>query len=129
MDNVSSIRFDFEIIRKPKKQSKNIFEFAARLYIKYNDEIFLKIEEVCIVDLIYKLSLYNSNLIVYEFVPMDSEDRVLIFKNIDSDNVELTSEWTNNKIVVKQNEVLRSIELLKSNFEKSLKVKIDKYYK
>lgn len=129
MDNVSSIKFDYQIIRKPNKQSKNLFEYAAFLCITYENEIFLTIEDVCIVDFIHKLSLYDLNLNIYEFTPIDTEDKVLIFKKIDSKKIEVTSEWTNNKIVVKQDELLNSIKLLKINFEKNFKVKINKYYK
>lgn len=129
MDDVSGIKFDYQIIRQPNKQSKNLFEYAAFLCITYDNEKFLTIEDVCIVDFIHKLSLYDFNLNIYEFIPIDTEDKVLIFKRIDSEKIEITSEWTNNKIIVKQDELLNSIKSLKMDFEKKFKVKINKYYK
>ena len=40
MDNVSSIEFKYEIIRQPKKQSKNIFEYAVNLSIIQDNKLF-----------------------------------------------------------------------------------------
>ena len=128
MDDVSSIKFDYQILRQPNKQSKNVFEYAAFLCITYENKKFLTIDDVCIVDFIYKLSQYNLNLNIYEFIPIDSKDKVLIFKKIDSEKIEITSDWTNNIIVVKQDELLCSIKLLKLKFEKDTKVNINKYY-
>ena len=31
MDDVSSIKFDYQLLRQPNKQSKNVFEYAAFL--------------------------------------------------------------------------------------------------
>lgn len=128
MDDVSSIKFDYQLLRQPNKQSKNVFEYAAFLCITYENKKFLTIDDVCIVDFIYKLSQYNLNLNIYEFIPIDSKDKVLIFKKIDSEKIEITSDWTNNIIVVKQDELLCSIKLLKLKFEKDTKVNINKYY-
>ena len=89
MDNVSSIEFKYEIIRQQKKQSMNIFEFAANLSIIQNNNLFLQVEDICIIDFIHKLSLYNANNDLFEFVPIDSNDKVLIINDIDSKNIRM----------------------------------------
>ena len=61
MDNVSSIEFKYEIIRQPKKQSKNIFEYAVNLSIIQDNKLFLQFEDICIIDFIHELSLYSEN--------------------------------------------------------------------
>ena len=129
MDNVSSIKFDYVLIRKPNKPSRNLFEYAACLNITHKNNIFLTIDDVCIIDFIHELSSYNLNLMTYEFIPIDAEDKVLIFKRIDSENIEITSEWTDNKIIINQEDLINSIKMLRHSFEKKLKVKIDRYYK
>ena len=128
MDNVSGIEFKYEIIRQQKKQSKNIFEFAANLSIIQNNNLFLQVEDICIIDFIYKLSLYNSNNDVFEFVPIDSIDKVLIINDIDSKNVKIRSDWSNKEMIVKKEDLINTIELLKKKFEKETKVKVEKYY-
>ena len=129
MDNVSSIKFDYKIIRKPKKPSENLFEYAAYLNIMHKNKVFLTIDDICIIDLIHELSSYDLNLSTYEFIPIDAEDKVLIFKRIGSKNIEISSEWTDNKIVINEKELIDSIKLLKLDFEKKSKVKISRYYK
>ena len=129
MDNVSSIEFKYEIIRQQKKQSKNIFEFAANLSIIQNNNLFLQVEDICIIDFIHKLSLYNANNELFEFVPIDSNDKVLIINNIDSKNVRIMSAWSNKTILVKKEDLVNANELLKISFEKETKVKVEKYYK
>lgn len=128
MDNVSSIKFDYRMVRKPKMKSINIFTYAANMKIVFKNKVFLIIEDLCIIDFIYKLSLYDFNFNIYEFIPIDSEDRVLIFKRIDCENIEITSEWTNNRIVINKKELIDSIKLLKLNFEKNSRVKVNEYY-
>lgn len=44
MDNVSGIEFKYQIIRQPKKQSNNIFEYAASLSITYKNEFFYRLK-------------------------------------------------------------------------------------
>lgn len=129
MDNVSSIEFKYEITRQPKKYSKNIFEYAANLSIIQNNNLFLRVEDICIVDFIYKLSLYNPNMGVFEFVPIDSNDKVLIVNDIDSKNVKIVSDWSNKTIIAKKEDLINAIELLKISFENETKVKVEKYYK
>ena len=129
MDNVSSIEFKYEIIRQQKKQSKNIFEFAANLSIIQNNNLFLQVEDICIIDFIHKLSLYNANNDLFEFVPIDSNDKVLIINDIDSKNVRIMSAWSNKTIVVKKEDLINAIELLKISFENEIKVEVEKYYK
>lgn len=129
MDNVSSIEFKYEIIRQQKKQSKNIFEFAANLSIIQNNNLFLQVEDICIIDFIHKLSLYNTNNDLFEFVPIDSNDKVLIINDIDSKNVRITSAWSNKTIVAKKEDLINAIELLKISFENEIKVEVEKYYK
>lgn len=129
MDNVSSIEFKYEIIRQQKKQSKNIFEFAANLSIIQNNNLFLQVEDICIIDFIHKLSLYNANNDLFEFVPIDSNDKVLIINDIDSKNVRITSAWSNKTIVAKKEDLINAIELLKISFENEIKVEVEKYYK
>ena len=63
MDNVSSIEFKYEIIRQQKKQSKNIFEFAANLSIIQNNNLFLQVEDICIID--YINYLYITQIMTY----------------------------------------------------------------
>ena len=128
MDDVSSVKFIVKMIRQPKKQGANMFEYAACLDIKFNNESFLKIEDIYIVDFIYKLSRYTVNLNFYEFVPIDSQDKVLVFKKINSDSIEISSEWTNKNIVVKQEDIMKSIKQLRLSFEKNLKISIDRFY-
>ena len=129
MDNVSSIEFKYEIIRQQKKQSKNIFEFAANLSIIQNNNLFLQVEDICIIDFIHKLSLYNANNDLFEFVPIDSNDKVLIINDIDSKNVRITSAWSNKTIVAKKEDLINAIELLKISFENEIKVEVENYYK
>ena len=129
MDNVSNIEFKYEIIRQPKKYSKNIFEYAANLSIIQNNNLFLRVEDICVVDFIYKLSLYNKNMGVFEFVPIDSNDTVLIINDIDSKNVKIVSDWSNKTIILKKEDLINAIGLLKISFEKETKVKVEKYYK
>ena len=128
MDNVSSIEFKYEIIRQQKKQSKNIFEFAANLSIIQNNNLFLQVEDICIIDFIHKLSLYNANNDLFEFVPIDSNDKVLIINDIDSKNVRIMSAWSNKTIVAKKEDLINAIELLKISFENEIKVEVEKYY-
>ena len=40
MDNVSGIEFYYQIIRRPKTQSNNIFEYAASLSIVHKKKSF-----------------------------------------------------------------------------------------
>lgn len=129
MDNVSSIEFKYEIIRQQKKQSMNIFEFAANLSIIQNNNLFLQVEDICIIDFIHKLSLYNANNDLFEFVPIDSNDKVLIINDIDSKNVRIMSAWCNKTIVAKKEDLINAIELLKISFENEIKVDVEKYYK
>lgn len=129
MDNVSSIEFKYEIIMQQKKQSKNIFEFAANLSIIQNNNLFLQVEDICIIDFIHKLSLYNANNDLFEFVPIDSNDKVLIINDIDSKNVRIMSAWSNKTIVAKKEDLINAIELLKKSFENEIKVEVEKYYK
>ena len=129
MDNFSSIEFKYEIIRQQKKQSKNIFEYAANLSIIQNNNLFLRVEDICIIDFIHKLSLYNTNNDVFEFVPIDSDDKVLIINDIDFNNVKIVSEWSNKEIIVKKEDLINAIKLLKISFEIETKVKVEKYYK
>lgn len=129
MDNVSSIEFKYEIIRQQKKQSMNIFEFAANLSIIQNNNLFLQVEDICIIDFIHKLSLYNANNDLFEFVPIDSNDKVLIINDIDSKNVRIMSAWSNKTIVAKKEDLINAIELLKKSFENEIKVEVEKYYK
>lgn len=128
MDNVSNIKFNYQLIRKPNKKCKNIFEYAACLNIVHRNKLFLTIDDICIIDFIHKLSLYDFNVNTYEIVPIDSEDKVLILKKIDAKSIEITSEWTENRMIVKSEELIESINLLKYNFERESKVKINKYY-
>ena len=128
MDNVPDIKFKYRIIRRPEKQSNNIFEYAASLSITHKNELFLQVEDICIVDFIYKLGLYNSHMNIFEFVPIDSADKVLVFNSIDSNNVEIKSDWTTKTIIVKKEDLINSIVLLRRNFEKETKAKIEKYY-
>ena len=129
MDNVSSIEFKYEIIRQPKKQSKNIFEYAVNLSIIQDNKLFLQFEDICIIDFIHELSLYNENNDVFEFVPIDSNDKVLIINDVDSKNVRIMSAWSNKTIVAKKEDLINAIELLKISFESETKVKVEKYYK
>lgn len=129
MDNVSGIEFYYQIIRRPKTQSNNIFEYAASLSIVHRKKVFLQVEDICIVDFIYKLSLYNSNTDIFEFVPTDSTDKVLIINALDSQNVKIESEWTDKTMIVKKEVLINSIKLLKTCFENETKVKIERYYK
>lgn len=129
MDNVPSIEFKYEIIRQPKKQSKNIFEYAVNLSIIQNNKLFLQFEDICIIDFIHELSLYNENNDVFEFVPIDSNDKVLIINDVDSKNVRIMSAWSNKTIVAKKEDLINAIELLKISFQSETKVKVEKYYK
>ena len=128
MDNVSGIEFYYQIIRRPKTQSNNIFEYAASLSIVHRKKFFLQVEDICIVDFIYQLSLYNSNTDIFEFVPIDSTDKVLIINALDSQNVTIESEWTDKTMIVKKEVLINSIKLLKTCFENETKVKIERYY-
>ena len=129
MDNVSSIEFEYKIIRQPKQQSKNIFEYAASLIILEKNDIFLQIEDICIIDLIHKLSSYNLNIDVFEFIPIDSVDKVLIIKTINSKYAKMMSDWSSKIIIVNKRDLINAIKLLKMNFECETKIKIEKYYK
>ena len=129
MDIVSGIEFYYQIIRRPKTQSNNIFEYAASLSIVHRKKVFLQVEDICIVDFIYQLSLYNSNTNIFEFVPIDSTDKVLIINALDSQNVTIESEWTDKTMIVKKEVLINSIKLLKTCFENETKVKIERYYK
>lgn len=122
------MEFKYKIIRQPEKQSNNIFEHAANLSILQNNNLFLQIEDICIIDFIYKLSLYNLNMELFEFVPIDSIDKVLIITSVDSKNVKIISDWSNKTIIVKKEDLINSIKLLKARFEHEIKVKIEKYY-
>lgn len=122
------MEFKYKIIRQPEKQSNNIFEYAANLSILQNNNLFLQIEDICIIDFIYKLSLYNLNMELFEFVPIDSIDKVLIITSVDSNNVKIISDWSNKTIIVKKEDLINSIKLLKARFEHEIKVKIEKYY-
>ncbi len=122
------MEFKYKIIRQPEKQSNNIFEYAANLSILQNNNLFLQIKDICIIDFIYKLSLYNLNMEFFEFVPIDSIDKVLIITSVDSKNVKIISDWSNKTIIVKKEDLINSIKLLKARFEHETKVKIEKYY-
>ena len=122
------MEFKYKIIRQPEKQSNNIFEYAANLSILQNNNLLLQIEDICIIDFIYKLSLYNLNMELFEFVPIDSIDKVLIITSIDSNNVKIISDWSNKTIIVKKEDLINSIKLLKARFGHETKVKIEKYY-
>ncbi len=122
------MEFKYKIIRQPEKQSNNIFEYAANLSILQNNNLFLQIDDICIIDFIYKLSLYNLNMELFEFVPIDSIDKVLIITSIDSNNVKIISDWSNKTIIVKKEDLINSIKLLKARFGHETKVKIEKYY-
>ena len=66
---------------------------------------------------------------IFEFVPIDSADKVLVFNSIDSNNVEIKSDWTTKTIIVKKEDLINSIVLLKKHFEEETKAKIEKYYR
>lgn len=121
--------FNYKIIRQPKRKSKNIFEYAASLTICYKDKVFLTIKDVCIIDLIYQLSLYKTDFENYFYVPIDATDKVLIFKKIDKDYVKISSEWTENSIIINQEELIESIKALKTNFETDLRLKVNNFFK
>ena len=129
MDNVSSIEFKYKIIRQPKIHSKNIFEYAADVSIIQNNNLFLRVEDICIIDFIHELSSYNLNKRIFEFIPIDSNDKVLIITDIDSQNIKISSNWSNKIIIVKKEDLINAIELLKISFENEAKVKVEKYYK
>ena len=126
MDNVSYLKFDFKLIRAPRTKSRNIFAYAAFLKIFDSNSVFLTIEDVCIIDFINKLNLYDGSA-HFELIPIDSVDKVLIFKKINSNLVEVSSEWTKRIIIVDFNQLIESIQNLKINFEKIAKISVDKY--
>ena len=126
MDNVSYIKFDYKLIRTPRIKNSNIFAYAANLTILNDNKIFLAIEDICIIDFIYKLSLYDGND-YFAFIPIDSTDRVLVFKRINSNIIEISSEWTMSVINIDYNQLIESILKLKTSFEKKTKICIDGY--
>ena len=128
MDNVPDIEFCYQIIRQPKKQSQNVFECAASLSIMQKKELFLEVEDICIADFIYQLSLYRPDMDVFIFVPIDSVDKVLIIHSIDSMYVKITSDWSNKTMFIKKEILIDAIELLKASFENQTKVKVEKYF-
>lgn len=65
---------------------------------------------------------------VFEFVPIDSTDKVLIIHSLDSQNIKIESEWTDKTILVKKEDLINSIKSLKTHFENKTKVKIERYY-
>lgn len=89
----------------------------------------MQIEDICIIDLIHKLSSYNLNIDVFEFIPIDSVDKVLIIKTINSKYAKMMSDWSSKIIIVNKRDLINSIKLLKMNFECETKIKIEKYYK
>lgn len=128
MDNVSSIKFHYNIIRKSIFKTNNIFQYAAFMQIIYKNNVFLTIEDICIIDFIYKLTSYNENLDIYEFIPIDATDKVLIIKKVNSNSIEITSDWTENKIFMKQEEFINAVNSLKHDIESELKININTYF-
>lgn len=126
MDNISYLKFDFEIIRAPRKNNRNIFSYAASLTVFYDDNVFLKVEDICIIDFIYKLNLYDG-ADSFTLIPIDSTNKVLIFERINYNTVVVSSEWTTSIIMVDFNQLIESIRNLKITFEDMTKISIDKY--
>ena len=116
MDSVSSLKFDFKLIRTPRKKSSNIFAYAASLTIMSNNNVFLYVEDICIIDFIYKLSSYNGTA------------SFLVVRRIKDDIVELSSEWTKQIVKVDFQQFVESIKNLKICFEKKAKICINEFF-
>lgn len=127
MDNVSYLKFEFELIRIPRKKSSNIFAYAASLTILSDNNVFLDIEDICIIDFIYKLSSYNG-ADCFSIIPVDSSARILVIRRIKEDIVEISSEWTKQIIKVDFHQFVESIKNMKTSFEKATKVCINDYF-
>ena len=127
MDSVSSLKFDFKLIRTPRKKSSNIFAYAASLTIMSNNNVFLYVEDICIIDFIYKLSSYNGTA-SFSIIPIDSSVCILVVRRIKDDIVELSSEWTKQIVKVDFQQFVESIKNLKICFEKTAKICINEYF-
>ncbi len=127
MDSVSSIKFDFKLIRTPRKKSSNIFAYAASLTIMSDNNLFLYVEDICIIDFIYKLSSYNGAA-SFSIIPIDSSACILVVRRIKEDIVELSSEWTKQIVKADFHQFVESIKNLKICFEKTAKICINEYF-
>lgn len=128
MDNVSCLKFNFKLLRHPRIKTSNIFAYAASVTIFSDNEVFLYVEDICIIDFIYKLSLYND-VACFLIIPIDSSTKILVIRKIKDDIVEISSEWTKQIIKVNFYQLLESIKNLKTSFEKTAKVCINDYFK
>ena len=70
------LKFEYKIIRRPRRIGRNIFSVAAELNMIYNGEPYLYIEDLCIIDFIcqlYRFSLEKSSCNV---IPVDCQDKI-----------------------------------------------------
>lgn len=128
MDDVSVLKFKFDIIRKPKKTTVNIFQYAASFKILTNDLTYLDIPDLCIIDFAYQLSQYDYNESIYHIIPIDSEDKILSLYNI-GDIIKIDSMWTEEIIYVNKNQLKEEIVRLINDIEIIIGRKIDFFLK
>lgn len=58
---------------------------------------------------------------IFEFIPIASFNKVLIFNSIDSKNVEMKSDWNTKTLSIKKEDLIDSIVLLKKTLKKKQK--------
>lgn len=128
MDNVSVLKFKYDIIRKPKKHTINIFEYAASLEILENDVVYLEIADLCIIDFCYQLGCYDYNKDSFHIIPIDSEDKILSFYSVGS-IVRIESMWSQGVFYVEKLQLKDEINKLIDSIENIIGKKIDFFIK
>lgn len=126
MDDVSVLKFEFKMLRKPKKRDKNIFAYAAALKILQNEQEFLFIEDICIVDFAYQL-LHFSSQKEYKIIPADSSDCVLRFFTI-GDKIKVSSDWANRGFCIDRQMFFSSVLAFQNALELALNCEITSFF-
>ena len=94
MDNVSSIKFNYKMIRVCDRINSNIFDYAANLVMLVDDIIFFELEDVCIIDFLLQIEDIEDKSYKVEYKPIDA-DEVFLCLEKQGDYLTISSKFIN----------------------------------
>ena len=74
MDDVSCFSINYSFIRTPTKNSNNVLSYAAKIFIKFNEQVYLRDDDFAILDFALALREWRKSVRQdLDYYPMDDE--------------------------------------------------------